>query len=182
MRSRDDTPATLGELRYGTVATVDHATARCTVEAGDLISGPIRWFEGGAGGTRTWSPPKVGEQVLLICPEGDLAAAIALRGISSDNNPPVGNSDTEIREYADGALISYDPVAHRLECVLPGDGLAHIVAPGGMKLEGDVEIVGNVMVSGTVTAEEDVLAGSISLKDHLHGNVQAGAAKTGAPE
>ena len=45
-----------------------------------------------------------------------------------------------------------------------------------------MSIIGDLDVTGTITASQDVLAADISLKDHLHGKVQAGAAKTDKPE
>ena len=174
MRSRDDIPATLGELRYGTIASVDLASARCTVAAGDLTSGPVRWIEVRAGATRTWSPPTIGEQVLLICPEGDLAAGIVLRGIFSAANPPAGNSLRELIEFADGAVLAYDPQAQHLDIALPAGATVAIV--------GDVAITGKLVVSETIAAAGDVTGDGVSLAHHLHGQVQAGGAKTGQPE
>jgi phage baseplate assembly protein V len=48
---------------------------------------PIRWIERRAGRTRTWSPPSQGEQVVLLCPGGEIGAAVALRGLFSSACP-----------------------------------------------------------------------------------------------
>jgi phage baseplate assembly protein V len=184
MRGPSDIPDTVGDLiRFGTIAEVDLAAGRCVVDTGDVRSAAVRWIEPRAGATRSWSPPSIGEQVLLICPDGDIAGAVALRGIASDAHPPAGDSLREIFAiFVDGCEIAYDPEAHRLEATLPAGGVARIVAPGGVEIEGDVTITGDVDVTGTLTASEDVKAGAISLKSHKHGNVQAGGAKTGGPE
>jgi phage baseplate assembly protein V len=181
-RSSRDDDAELGELiRFGTIAEVDLAAARCVVTAGGVSTGPVRWLQGRAGGTRHWSPPTVGEQALLICPEGDIAGGIALLGVSCTAFPPAGDQLREILAFADGAQISYDPEAHALAAHLPAGATVTIVADGGVAIQGDVAITGNVQVTGHVTASEDVVAGGISLKSHKHGGVQAGAAETGAP-
>lgn len=79
-------------------------------------------------------------------------------------------------EFEDGAQISYDPVSHALEMLLPAGGTAAIPMTGGLTINGDG------LVNGMVEASIDVKAGSISLKDHKHGGVRAGGTKTKAPE
>jgi phage baseplate assembly protein V len=172
----DDSAGLHELLRFGTIATVDLAAARCTVDVGDLVSPAIQWIEFRAGRTRTWSPPSDGEQVLLICPGGDLAAAVALRGLNSDVHPALGDSLRELIEFLDGALLAYDPEAHHLDIALPAGATLAIDASGGITIKGDIAL------TGKLTASDDVVADNISLKSHLHGNVQAGGAKTGAPE
>ena len=179
MRTPEDLPPPGGELiRFGSVASVDLAAARCTVRVGDLESGPIRWIENRAGATRTWSPPSVGEQVVLLCPDGELEAGIALRGAVCEAFGPPGSSLRELIRFKDGAEIAYDPETHFLEAVLPAGATTAIVSPGGISIdagEGGVHIRGDVAVDG------DVVATGISLVQHRHGGVSAGTSQTGAP-
>lgn len=171
---QDDPHGLIGDMvRLGVIDTVDLAAASCIVAVGDVRSPPLPWLEL-AGGFRTWVPPTVGEQVLLICPEGDIAHGVALRGLYSDAFPaPAGDATARIL-MPDGTTIDYDPAAHRLTISLAGGGLT-IDAPAG------VTIVGDVDVTGTVTASDDVIGGGISLKTHRHGNVQSGSSQTGSP-
>ncbi len=191
---QEDIPADLASLiRIGTVLSVDLAEARCIVRFGDpddpepAQTGPIRWLSPRAGLTRVWSPPSMGEQVLLLCPDGQIGAAVAITGIVQDAFPPLGNSTAEMIEFADGAKITYDPEAHELVAVLPGGGTVDITADGGITLRGDVTIEGNLAISQsatvgeTLTAGEDVFADGISLKNHKHGQVQTGSAQSGVP-
>lgn len=185
---QEDIPADLASLiRIGTVLSVDLAEARCIVRFGDpddpapAQTGPIRWLSPRAGLTRVWSPPSVGEQVLLVSPDGQIGAAVAITGIVQDAFPPLGNSTTEMIEFADGAKFTYDPEAHELVAVLPAGGSVDITADGGITLRGDVTIEGNLAVTQTVTADEDVIADGICLKTHKHGQVQAGSALSGTP-
>lgn len=179
----DDFLQPMGELlRFGRIASVDLAAGRITVRAGELETAAIRWFTGGAGGTRVWSRPKVGEQVLLFCPESDLVGAIALRGVVCEAFPPIADPAREVVRFEDGATIAYDPEAHRLDAVLPGGGVVALVAPGGVTIEADVRITGDVTVDGKITATGDVKADTISLQQHRHPGVAAGAARTQAPE
>jgi phage baseplate assembly protein V len=185
---QEDIPADIASLiRIGTVLSVDLAEARCIVRFGDpddqepAQTGPIRWLSPRAGLTRVWSPPSVGEQVLLLCPDGQIGAAVAITGIVQDAFPPLGSTTAEMIEFEDGAKITYDPEAHELVAVLPAGGTVDITADGGITLRGDVTIEGNLAVTQTVTADEDVIADGISLKTHKHGQVQAGSAQSGEP-
>jgi phage baseplate assembly protein V len=183
MRDQEDIPADVSELiRLGTIATVDLAARRCTVlygdegdEDGGATTPPIRWLAPRCGKTRVWSPPSVGEQVILICPDGQLAAAVALAGIDQAAFQLPAAGLTELIEFEDGARIAYDPEGHALTAILPVGGTALIEAPGGLTIRGDV------IVEGKLTASDDVFGGGISLKNHKHGGVQAGGAQTGTP-
>lgn len=189
MRQQEDIPADLSELiRLGSIASVDLAAARCTVRYGDpddedggAETPPIRWLAPRAGKTRSWSPPSEGEQALLLVPDGQIAAAIALVGIWSDAFLPPGSTLAELIEYADGARVGYDPGTHALTAILPGGATALVEAPGGLTIRGPVRIEGDVDLQGGMTVTNDVTAAGISLKSHKHGNVQAGAAQSGPP-
>ncbi|VVT07335.1 phage baseplate assembly protein V [Erythrobacter sp. EC-HK427] len=200
-RQVEDIPADIAALvRIGTVLSVDLGAARCIVLYGDpddaapAETPPIRWLTPRAGATRIWSPPSTGEQVLLLSPDGQIGSAIALPGLWQNDFPPLGSTAMEMIEFADGAQITYDADAGQLRAILPAGATAEIEAPGGITLRGDVTILGNVDISGdvaidgaatvteTVTADDDVLGGGVSLKNHVHSGVQSGQAKTLKPD
>lgn len=163
-------------LRLGRVASVDLAAHSCTVETGDITTGPLPWFTPRAGALRVWSPPTVGEQCLLLCAEGDTENGLVLLGLYSDAFPPPSDlAGLFLLEFDDGTRIAYDRDAGELDITLAGAGKAKIVAPGGLAIEGDVT------VTGKITASEDVLGGGISLKSHKHSGVAAGGAQSGGP-
>lgn len=197
---QEDIPADIASLiRIGTVIEVDLAEARCIVQFGDpddpepAQTAPIRWLTPRAGLTRVWSPPSVGEQVLLVCPDGQIGAGVAITGIVQDAFPPLGNSTAEMIEFADGAKITYDPEASELVAVLPAGGTVDITADGGITLRGDVTIEGNLTTNGNaevtgavdvgqgVIAGGDVVGDGVSLKTHQHGGVQGGMSTSGPP-
>lgn len=180
-------PSTL--IRLGLVSAVTLAPPRCKVRFADPEDGdgeggetpPVRWLSVRAGKTRTWSPPSVGEECLLLCPDGQIGNGVALLGLNNDMTPAPGSTLAELVEYEDGAVISYDPEAHALSAVLPAGATALIEAPGGLTLRGPVSIEGDVTVTGAITASVDVTADGKSLKSHKHGGVQGGGAQTGTP-
>lgn len=185
----EDIPADASTLiRIGTIASIDLARARCTVrygnpdeDGGGAETPPIRWLTGRAGKTRIWSPPSIGEQVVLLAPDGQFAAAVAITGLVQDSFPPAGTDATEVVEFEDGARISYDPKSHVLSAKLPDGGTATIEAPAGLLIKGPVTIEGDVSITGTANVSEDVVANGISLKGHTHEKVQPGSGVSGKP-
>ncbi len=170
-------------LREGSISQVDHASARCRVRSGQVHTDLIPWLTPAAGGVRVWAPPSVGEQVLLLCVDGDLANAIALRGLFCDAFPaPSSSPDLTLIQFADGATVAYDSAAHALAATLPTGGTVSIVAEGGVRITGPVTIAGDVTVSGAIEASDDVVGGGISLMGHTHRGVQPGSGNTGAPQ
>lgn len=102
-------------LRPGTIHAVDHAGAHVRVASGDLITNWLPWFERRAGNVRTWCPPSVGEQCLVLSPGGDLSSGMVLVGLNSETYPAPADSPTLHRiEFIDGAVIDYDHASHTL--------------------------------------------------------------------
>ncbi len=164
-------------IRLGTIAAVDHQAARCTVKSGGLSIPNLPWLAQRAGSSLDWDPPTVGEQCILLSPSGEPAQGIALIGLYSRQRPaPSKSANLRRRTYPDGAVIDYDHATHTLTATLPAGGQAKLTAPGGVTILGDVDI------TGLVTVSEDVIAAGISLVNHVHGGVQGGPSKTGAPQ
>src|SRR5690606_27121690 len=97
-------------IRLGTIAEVRHAKPpRVRVRTGGLMTGWLPWIEHRGGTTRTWSPPTIGEQVVLLSPGGDLAAAMVLCSVDQDSSPrPSQNPDEIVTDYPDGARTVYN--------------------------------------------------------------------------
>jgi phage baseplate assembly protein V len=184
-----DVPRLIGDLlRLGTIASVDLSAATCTVTAGDVTTGDLPWLAWRAGDVVIWCPPTIGEQVMLLCPEGDVEAGLVLPGVYSTANPaPSDQAHLFLVRFGDQAALSYDADAHALVAQLPGAGTARVVAPGGMTIEGPVTIKGplavqdDIFCSGNVTADGDVTAEGTSLKNHIHAGVTKGKDTTLAP-
>nr|WP_256098928.1 phage baseplate assembly protein V [Variovorax sp. SG517] len=123
-------------VRAGTIAEVDHASYRCRVKSGGLMTNWLSWFARRAGDVRHWSPPFVGEQCLVLSPGGDMASGFVLVGLFSDSVPANGNSpDVERTTYPDGAVFEYDHSASALKVTLPGGGTADITVPDSITVQ-----------------------------------------------
>ncbi|MFC3579524.1 phage baseplate assembly protein V [Sphingomonas hylomeconis] len=173
----------IGDLaREGTVVSVDHEAGTCRVRfADDLTTGDIPWLCARAGATRTWSPPSAGEQVAVLCPEGDTARGILIGSLSSDANPHAANDTSTLSEFSDGARIGYDPAVHVLTAILPAGAIARVEASGGIVLKGPVEIDGTLTVRDTIDADGEITGKGVKLSMHKHGLVKAGTDQSGVP-
>ncbi len=174
----------IGDLaREGTVVSVDLDAGTARVRfADDLTTGDIPWLCGRAGKTRVWSPPSIGEQVAVLCPEADTARGIMIGSLSSDAHPHPATDGSTMIEFEDGAAIGYDPASHALMAYLPAGATVTIDARGGLHFTGDLTVDGDIRSTGTITGDTDVVGGSKSLKSHTHTGVQAGAAFSGPPK
>lgn len=178
-RTPEDTPTDADTLiRVGIVSSVDLADGTCTVTLDDgdgAESQPIRWLHPRMGATKVWLPPYIGEQGLVLCPGGELGAAVFLGGLHSGAFPAPSDEPTPLVRFSDGATMAYDPLSHELLLQLPSGATTVLVSDGG------VDIVGDINLTGRLVASDDVIADGKSLKTHKHSGVQAGTAQTGAP-
>lgn len=135
-------------LRIGIVAEVDVDNALVRVDSGGLKTQWLPWFERRAGKTRTWDPPTVGEQVLILSPSGELAAGIVLVGIySAAHDAPDDSHDTHVIDYPDGARISYNHASGHLEAV--GIKTGRIEAAVSITLD-----TPDTFITGTLTVDD----------------------------
>ena len=97
-------------IRLGVVTKVRHGQPSCVrVKTGELTTNWIPFITHRAGNVKTWSPPSVGEQVVLMSPGGDLVSAVALTGVYSDSLAEPSSSPNEhVITFPDGARMQYD--------------------------------------------------------------------------
>lgn len=191
-------------LRGGTVAQIDHDQPRVRVQSGDLLTDWRPWFAHRAGATTTWSPPTIGEQVLLVSPSGDPAQAMVLPALYTDAHPaPSASPDEHVTAYPDGARIAYNHDTG----ALTANGIQTAVIDAATSVTLDTPIVtctGQLVVEGLLTYKAGlsgtgggpgtVITGSITqtggqitsngiaLDAHTHSGVQPGGGSTGGPQ
>lgn len=149
--SAEQTRRTDNVVRLGTIAEVNHATARVRVKSGGNDSNWLAWLSLRAGATREWNPPTVGEQCLVLSPGGEMAAGIVLLGIFSDAiTAPSASPDEHLRVYPDGARILYNHATGALSAT----GIKTALVEASEKCTVDCpesEFTGNVLVRGMLT-------------------------------
>lgn len=158
--------------RFGLIADVDHALARVKVQSGAILTDWLPFAAMRAGTTKTWSPPTVGEQCLIISLSGELTTALVIVGIYTANSAPSQNPDEHVVEFADGARFVYNQASSTL--TINGVQSTVINCPNNT-------INGNLNVDGKIESTGDQIAGGISQISHIHGGVTPGPAKTGKP-
>lgn len=137
----------LNVIRIGTIADADYAGQRVRVDVGGNVTDWRPWATYRAGDAQTWWPPGIGEQVILLSPEGDLNQAIAFPAIYSNKaKPPSTNPAHHTTQYADGAVIQYDSAAHTLTAILPTGSSATIKADQITADAPDTTCTGNLTV------------------------------------
>lgn len=110
-------------IRYGKIDQVNLSTKRVKVKSGNIITGWLPWPSGSANSKRRrWSPPAVGEQVVMLAPTGDLRQATIITGLyQTDHAAPSSSGDEDLVEYTDGAVIGYNCSTHKLTANLGSD-------------------------------------------------------------
>ncbi|HTJ93989.1 MAG TPA: phage baseplate assembly protein V [Pararobbsia sp.] len=158
----------LNIVRKGVVDDISHASTppKCRVSFGDLQSNWLPWLALAAGDTRDWDPPTFGEQVVVLCPGGDPAQGVVLRGLYSEHAPaPTHTPYTRTRVYPDGALIEYDHDAHSLTAELPAGATVTVVAPGSVNVQTQNATVKAEHI--TLDAEQTTCTGALCVKGPL---------------
>jgi phage baseplate assembly protein V len=202
----------LNLIRIGTIAEIDHDAQRVRVHVGKNTTAWRPWVTLRAGAAQTWFPPSLGEQVLLLSPEGNFDNAVILPAVYSDQfASPSTHPAHHTTRYPDGAVIQYDSAAHALTATLPGGSATvsadHVTAnapettcTGNLTVQQNLIVNGlaslnagmqvkagkgggpAAMVQGIMQATMDVIAKGISLVGHPHSGVKRGDDDTGAPK
>ena len=169
----------LNLIRFGTIADIDHDAQRVRVHVGKNTTNWRPWISMRAGDAQTWFPPSLGEQVIVLSPEGDFTQAAILPAIYSDKSTtPSTNPAHHTTRYADGAVVQYDRDSHILSALLP-DGTSVTVAPGKVISNAeDTECTGNLLVQKNLVVNQNLTVNGMSALN-AGMNVQAG--KDGGP-
>ncbi|WP_288956930.1 phage baseplate assembly protein V [uncultured Desulfovibrio sp.] len=153
-----------------------------------------------AHGDAQYDLPDVDDQVLCLFLPFGLEQGFVLGAMYGKASPPVSSGDKWHRSFSDGTVLEYDRASHALTGKVRG--LAGLSCSGPMTLEapivyvrgtlvntakdgspGSAVISGDVkIISGGVTVPDaDVIAGAVSLLNHLTSGVQPGSGQSGAP-
>lgn len=127
------------------------------VEMGDQKTYWIPQLERRSGKDQSYWAFEVGEQVIIVCPDGDMRQAVIIGALPcNDFRPPIGFDDETFdkrpwREtvhrtrYKDNTLVEYDREKHRFLIVLPDQSKVEIIYSGTTKL--------HINCSGEVTVQ-----------------------------
>jgi phage baseplate assembly protein V len=95
-------------VRFGTVAEIDHKSAKVRVKIGNITTTWIPWITT-AGTVKLWNPPVVGEQVTVISQGGDLSLAVAIPSIFGGQfDAPSGDENIVTLEFSENTSIEFN--------------------------------------------------------------------------
>lgn len=115
--------------------------------------------------------PIVGDKGLAVFAQSDCST------ITSETTEPQQPGSSRKHSQSDGFYIGgflNQPPTCYLELTQNNKAVLH--ATGGIQIDGDIN------VNGSIKASKDIVAGSISLQGHIHGNVRSGDSTTGKPQ
>lgn len=194
-------------VRIGTIKQLDLANARAKVSVAGCTTDWLPWGTNRAGKRRDWSPPVIGEQVVLFAPYGDLGQAVIGPSIfQEDHAAPAASADQETTVYPDGTTVDYNSASNTLTITVAGSGnviinckVATVKAETSVTLDTpDTFCTGNLTVAksfrmgqegGSATMKGNVAIEGGSLthngknvgSNHNHSGVTPGGGNTGAP-
>jgi phage baseplate assembly protein V len=180
-------------VMIGTIIDVDALSGRSRVQIGELQTAKLPWLAPRMGNRRDWNPPKGGEQVLVLCHNGDPAQGLIVASLGSAANPnPSSNPRSFKTVYSDGTFVQIDLDTHEMSIGCAGAvsleaagnvtiktaGKASVEAVGDIEakslsavkaiapainLTGDVTITGSLTVTG-LTALATATVGGVTLE------------------
>lgn len=138
-------------IRFGTIAQIDYGEKKVRVQTGDILTNWLNWRVARAGTTRTWNPPTVGEQVMILSPSGELANGLVMPSIYSDEyDAPSADENLHTTHYPDGAVVSYNHATGEL--IASGIQTGLIQASTSITLDTPMTyLTGQLEVEGLVT-------------------------------
>lgn len=124
-------------IRLGTVSETDFSdpkAPRVRVQYGKNSTGWLPWTQR-AGRARTWAPPKLGEQVIIASPSGDLRQGVVIGSINQNSRaaPASGGHET-VTEWDSGIRESVDDDSKTYTLTIPAGG-KFVVQVGGTSFE-----------------------------------------------
>ncbi len=174
-------------IRIGTVTAV--RSGECRVKTGDITTNWRPYTTDRAGANRTRHRLSLGEQVILLSVSGDLRNAYIVGRLNADQFPePLAeddNPDLDRTEYADSAVIEYNPKTGELNAT--GIKSANIEASVNVKLITPlVECTKALKVGTTISAGGKITAplakiGDVEVTTHVHDKVLPGEEKSWGP-
>ena len=172
-------------IRIGTIEQTDYSgdIPQCKVRIGDILTAylPLLCLRAGTDQHSWLLEPD--EQVLVLAPSGDLTQGVILGSIAQNKFPSLIHSEHIHRtQYADGAVIEYDRQNHHLKVVLPEEGTAQWVVPGGLTVTGNVLVNGSITATGNITDHTRSMQADREIYNgHTHSGIESGSASSDIP-
>ncbi|MCX5619918.1 phage baseplate assembly protein V [Bombella pollinis] len=165
--------------RLGVISEVQDDRARVKIGATetDLLPFMLRR----AAEDYDWWQPSIGEQVVVLMLWGDPSQGVILGAVAQDAHRSPAAGAAWGKRFRDGTVLTYDPESHALTVAAWQSPVTVVCSSVTIKAHAATLDVPEVHCTGSVKADGDVTAGSVSLQGHVH-QVQAVGAPTGKPQ
>ncbi len=163
-------------VMFGTVMEIDAERGSARVKIGELETASLPWLSGRMGNRKDWAAPAVGEQVMVVCHNGDPAQGIIVASLGCTDNPRPSNNPRIFKTvFTDGSSVQVDLDTKEMRVVCAGsisvsavDDIS-AVAGGNATMEAAGNI--NAGAGGSATVEAAVSAEVSAPLIQLTGNV-----------
>lgn len=163
-------------IRIGRVIELDEANARVKLAVAGLTTDWLPWGADRAGKTRKWSPPQIGEQIMIFSPYGDSAQGVAGMSIYQDDSPaPAASKDKETIVFEDGTTFEYDSASNTYTQTIAGTGNWVFNLKTGIINTETAEI--NATTSVTLDTPDTICTGNLTVAKSFQMGSEGGTAK-----
>jgi phage baseplate assembly protein V len=98
-------------VRIGVIQEIDYAKAKARVKIGDNVTGWRPWVSLAKG----WIPPVVGDQVVVLSPNGDFEQGIILSALYHSKSKPPSDKENEIKfKLSENSSFCFDSNLEKL--------------------------------------------------------------------
>ncbi len=158
-------------IRVGKVCEVDYEKAVAKVMLGDNKTAFLPWITNKAGADQNWNPIDIGEQVVVLAPNGELNRGVILHSLYQKTIPaPATSKNMRAVFFEDGSCVQYDTDSKTLTVELQGTGNINVVGSVNITCQTanitaeTTTIDGNAVITGTTTIKGDaVIMGTVAL-------------------
>lgn len=177
----------------GIVYKVDGKTHRIKAKIpalDDLETDWLPFLTPNSGGNRFYCLPDVGELVAILLDARGEGGCVLGTMYNAQDMPPASSNDMWGKWFNNQTLITHDRKTGNITIFTKGNGnetyqQLTITAEGGVIINADVTINGNLHITGTSTADVDHISNGVSGHGHTHtqtaGNHYGGGATTTSP-
>lgn len=162
-------------VRIGTIKALDLPNARARVAVAGCTTDWLPWGTNRAGKRRDWSPPVIGEQVLIFAPYGDLGQAVIGPSIFQDDHAaPASSADQETTVYPDGTTVDYNSASNTLTVTVSGAGNV-IINCKAAQVNTETAAI-NASTSVTLDTPETMVTGNLTVAKSFQMGSEGGTA------
>ena len=161
-------------INLGTITEADHSTRKIRVQVGELQTAWLPWPVSIGKNYVHWQPLRVGTQVVLAAPAGELAHAVVVAMCFTQAISTSNDEDLDEIEFNDGTRVAYSSATKSLEMYSVGS--VHLEADGNLTLKASA-----IGIDGPVTqVGGDMTSDGISAQGHIH--PESVGVETGGPQ